>query len=102
MAGGTSAALQADAAQGIVEELRRQIDVHEQIVANYKAAAASERRLEQTLAPLRNQGFHVLADRQWPGSTKAQVDEFQDICRSASVSSPHTRAAGAAITFSTA
>jgi hypothetical protein len=74
MAGGSSAALQADAAQGLAEELRRRADDYEQMVANYHAAAASERRLELTLSPLRNQGFHVLADRQWPGSLKAQVD----------------------------
>lgn len=74
MAGGSSAALQADAAQGLADELRRQAADYEQMVANYHAAAASERRLEKTLSPLRNQGFHVLADRQWPGSRKAQVD----------------------------
>ncbi|MGB3910238.1 MAG: UvrD-helicase domain-containing protein [Pseudolysinimonas sp.] len=74
MAGGSSATLQADAAQGLADELRRQAAVHEQMVANYHAAAASERRLEKTLAPLRNHGYHVLADRQWPGSRKAQVD----------------------------
>ena len=64
MAGGTSALLQADAAQGLADELRRRADDYERMVANYHAAAASERRLEQTLSPLRNQGFHVLADRQ--------------------------------------
>ena len=74
MAGGTSALLQADAAQGLADELRRRADDYERMVANYHAAAASERRLEQTLSPLRNQGFHVLADRQWPGSRTAQVD----------------------------
>jgi hypothetical protein len=74
MAGGSSATLQADAAQGLAAELRRRADDYEQMVANYHAAAASERRLEKTLSPLRNQGFHVLADRQWPGSRKAQVD----------------------------
>lgn len=74
MAGGSSAALQAEAAHGLAEELRRRADDYERMVENYAAAAASERRLEQTLSPLRNQGFHVLADRQWPGSRKAQVD----------------------------
>jgi hypothetical protein len=74
MAGGSSALLQAETAQGLAEELRRRADDYERMVANYTAAAASERRLEQTLAPLRNQGFHVLADRTWPGSRKAQVD----------------------------
>ena len=74
MAGGASAALQAEAAQGLADELRRRADDYERMVANYYAAAASERRLESTLAPLRNHGFHILADRQWPGSARAQVD----------------------------
>jgi hypothetical protein len=74
MAGGSSALLQAETAQGLAEELRRRADDYERMVANYHAAAASERRLELTLSPLRNQGFHVLADRKWPGSLKAQVD----------------------------
>lgn len=74
MAGGASAALQAEAAQGLADELRRRADDYERMVANYYAAAASERRLESTLAPLRNHGFHILADRQWPGSSRAQVD----------------------------
>jgi len=74
MAGGTSAALQAEVAQGLAEELRRRADDYERMVTNYHAAAASERRLEATLSPLRNQGFHVLADRRWPGSRNAQVD----------------------------
>jgi hypothetical protein len=74
MAGGSSALLQAETARGLAEELRRRADDYERMVAYYTAAAASERRLEQTLAPLRNQGFHVLADRTWPGSRKAQVD----------------------------
>lgn len=56
-----------ETAQGLAEELSRRADDYERMVANYTAAAASERRLEQALAPLRNQGFHVLADRTWPG-----------------------------------
>lgn len=48
MAGGSSALLQADAAQGLADELRRRADEYERMVANYHAAAASERRLEQT------------------------------------------------------
>lgn len=74
MPGGTSAALHADALERLAAELRRQADDHEQMVANFRAAEASERRLEQTLSPLRNQGYHVLADRAWPGSRKAQID----------------------------
>jgi hypothetical protein len=41
---------------------------------NYSAAAESESRLGKMLEPLAAQGYHVLADRKWPNSTKAQVD----------------------------
>jgi hypothetical protein len=74
MAGGSSALLQAQAADGLADELQRRLDDYRQMAENFRAAHASERRLEQTLAPLRNQGFHVLADRRWPGSRNAQVD----------------------------
>jgi hypothetical protein len=40
----------------------------------YSAAAASEARLGAMLEPLADQGFHVLADRMWPGSSRANVD----------------------------
>ncbi|HEY1529859.1 MAG TPA: UvrD-helicase domain-containing protein, partial [Galbitalea sp.] len=40
----------------------------------YLAAAASEARLGTMLEPLEEQGFHVLADRLWPGSKSANVD----------------------------
>lgn len=74
MAGGSSAALQAERHQRLVEELLREASVHRRLVENFNAAAHSESRLERTLAPLREHGFHVLADRRWPGSRTAQVD----------------------------
>jgi hypothetical protein len=40
----------------------------------YLAAAATEARLGQMLEPLTEQGFHILADRLWPGSRNANVD----------------------------
>jgi len=40
----------------------------------YRAAAETETRLGELLEPLTEQGFHVLADRMWPGSTRANVD----------------------------
>ena len=42
--------------------------------ANYFAAADSEKRIAQVLAPLAAAGYHFLPDRQWPGSRRAQVD----------------------------
>lgn len=50
MAGGSSTLLQAETGQGLAEELRRRADDYERMVANYTAAAASERRLERTAA----------------------------------------------------
>ncbi|HEX4403067.1 MAG TPA: NERD domain-containing protein, partial [Galbitalea sp.] len=40
----------------------------------YQAAAATEARLGRMLEPLAEQGFHILADRLWPGSHNANVD----------------------------
>jgi hypothetical protein len=45
-----------------------------QMHRQYLAAAESESRLAQLFAPLETQGFHVLADRLWPGSSRANVD----------------------------
>ncbi|AYF98659.1 nuclease-related domain-containing DEAD/DEAH box helicase [Protaetiibacter intestinalis] len=73
MSGGDSAAREARSHRALAEEMRRQAHVYEQMAFNFEAAAASEHRLEQTLAPLQSQGFHVLPDRRWPGS-RAQVD----------------------------
>jgi hypothetical protein len=40
----------------------------------YLAAAVTEARLGRMLEPLEEQGFHILADRLWPGSKSANVD----------------------------
>jgi AAA domain/UvrD-like helicase C-terminal domain/Nuclease-related domain len=40
----------------------------------YLAAAQTEARLGRMLEPLTEQGFHILADRLWPGSRNANVD----------------------------
>lgn len=65
-------------------EARRQLalaDAHARAAADARAAAAryalaatTEARTAQVLAPLAAIGHHVLADRQWPGSRRAQVD----------------------------
>lgn len=43
-------------------------------IPNWEAADASERRLASALAPLSTRGFHILSDRRWPQSRRAQVD----------------------------
>ena len=40
----------------------------------YGAAAVSERRIADALSRLAGRGYHLLPDRQWPGSRRAQVD----------------------------
>lgn len=65
-------------------EARRQLalaDAHAQAAADarataarYSLAASTEARTAQVLAPLTAIGHHLLADRQWPGSRRAQVD----------------------------
>ncbi len=42
--------------------------------SRYGVAAATEQRTARALAPLAAAGYHLLADRQWPGSRRAQVD----------------------------
>ncbi|MBN9607418.1 MAG: UvrD-helicase domain-containing protein [Actinomycetales bacterium] len=71
---GESAGLQARAYDDTAAAMRRQADLAERMAANYRAAASSESRLARTLAPLRDDGFYLLEDRRWPGSTRAQVD----------------------------
>jgi hypothetical protein len=65
-------------------EARRQLataDAHERAAAEARATAAryaiaevTERQTAKTLSPLTAVGHHLLADRRWPGSRRAQVD----------------------------
>ncbi|WP_199422489.1 nuclease-related domain-containing DEAD/DEAH box helicase [Actinotalea solisilvae] len=65
-------------------EARRQLalaDAHAAAAAEARATAArygiadvTEKRTAQALAPLAAVGHHLLADRRWPGSRRAQVD----------------------------
>jgi len=41
---------------------------------NYEIASVTEKSTARTLAPLSAAGYHMLADRRWPGSRSAQVD----------------------------
>ncbi|MCU1403847.1 MAG: helicase UvrD [Glaciihabitans sp.] len=40
----------------------------------YRIAAVTEKSVARTLSPLAAAGYHLLADRRWPGSRTAQVD----------------------------
>ncbi len=52
---------------------RAAIDARE-TATRYSLAEQTERRTATVLAPLSAVGYHLLADRRWPGSTHAQVD----------------------------
>jgi hypothetical protein len=66
------------------DESRRQLalaDAHELAAAEARAAAGrygiaatTEKQTARTLAPLCAVGYHLLADRRWPGTRRAQVD----------------------------
>ncbi|MGA4506732.1 UvrD-helicase domain-containing protein [Propionibacteriaceae bacterium G1746] len=74
MAAGDSAAAEAQRQLALAR-------AHEQAAVEAKATAArygiaeeTEKRTARTLAPLAGIGFHLLADRAWPGTRRAQVD----------------------------
>lgn len=74
MAAGDSAAAEARRLHALAaahdRERREALDASQR----YEIAARTERSTAQTLAPLAAAGFHLLADRAWPGSRRAQVD----------------------------
>lgn len=72
------------AGDSAAHEASRQLalaDAHDRAAADARAAAsrfgvasATEKRTAAALAPLAAAGYHLLADRRWPGSRRAQVD----------------------------
>jgi hypothetical protein len=75
MAGASAARAVADAAaeqRDLAAALRRSY----QRQRNYEAAALSEPLTAAALLPLTDQGWRVLHDRRWPGSTRANVDHL--------------------------
>jgi hypothetical protein len=74
MAGGDSAAFQAERFRLTAEEHERLAAIAREMHRRYSAAAFSERRVAQTLEVLAHRGYTILADRRWPGSRTAQVD----------------------------
>jgi hypothetical protein len=74
MAAGHSAANEAAHYKSQAEQAEFIARTAREMERRYTAAAESESRLGKMLEPLAEQGYHVLADRKWPNSTKAQVD----------------------------
>lgn len=71
---GTSAGAEARRLRGRADEHRRQADEAEQRAERYEIAERTEAETARVLAPLAGIGYHLLADRRWPGSKHAQVD----------------------------
>jgi hypothetical protein len=74
MAAGHSAANEAAHYKSQAEQAEFIARTASEMERRYSAAAESESRLGKMLEPLAEQGYHVLADRKWPNSTKAQID----------------------------
>lgn len=71
---GTATGAEARRFRGRADEHRRQANEDEQRAGRYEIAERTEAETARVLAPLAGIGYHLLADRRWPGSRHAQVD----------------------------
>ncbi|MCM3521486.1 nuclease-related domain-containing DEAD/DEAH box helicase [Curtobacterium sp. P97] len=71
---GESAGAEARRQRSLAAEHRRRADDAEQRASRYEIAERTESETARILAPLAGIGYHLLADRRWPGSRTAQVD----------------------------
>ncbi len=71
---GESAGLEARRQRGLADAHRRQADDAERRAERFEIAERTESETARILAPLAGIGYHLLADRRWPGSRTAQVD----------------------------
>jgi len=74
MPAGGSASAEAQRQLALAAAHARAADEARATAARYSLAATTEARTAQVLSPLTAVGHHLLADRQWPGSKRAQVD----------------------------
>lgn len=74
MSAGHSADTEAQRQLALAEAHERAAIAARATAANYGIAAVTEKQTARTLSPLSAAGFHLLADRGWPGSRRAQVD----------------------------
>ncbi len=74
MSAGESAGQQADRLRAVaVLHQQAAVDALDE-AARYELAAVTEKRTARALSPLGAIGYHLLADRRWPGTRRAQVD----------------------------
>lgn len=74
MSAGQSADAEAHRHLALAQAHEREAAQHYTTARNYSVAASTEKQTARILAPLAVEGYHFLADRQWPGSRRAQVD----------------------------
>lgn len=74
MTAGESARLEAERQLALANAHEAEAHAARERAENFMAAHSSEKRTVQALAPLAAHGYHLIADRQWPGSRRAQVD----------------------------
>lgn len=74
MLAGESAGAEALRQLALAEVHERAAEEARGAASRYDLAAVTEKRTARTLSPLAAVGHHLLADRRWPGSQRAQVD----------------------------
>lgn len=75
MAAGDSAGAEARRQRALANAHRREADQAEEAASRYGIAEVTERRIAAMLARLDGVGgYHLVPDRRWPGSARAQVD----------------------------
>lgn len=74
MQAGRSAATEAQRQRALAEDFERAAREARAAAARYQAAATTEARTAGVLAPLAAAGYHLLTDRLWPGTRRANVD----------------------------
>lgn len=71
---GDSQARLAHNARAMVSEYERLLALEKDRLARHSVAAATERRVAASLSAMSAWGWHLLADRRWPGTRAANVD----------------------------
>ncbi len=74
MLAGESAGAEAQRQLALAEAHERAAQEARGAASRYGIAAVTEKQTARTLSPLAAIGHHLLADRRWPGSQRAQVD----------------------------
>ncbi|MCU1439596.1 MAG: nuclease [Rhodoglobus sp.] len=73
-AAGASAQQESQRQLALAEDHERAAHEARQTASRYGIAAVTEKSVAKRLAPLTAVGYHLLPDRGWPGSRRAQVD----------------------------